>query len=287
MVAFKYNAVRVFDHKIRTPSISNTLWIMFYLFVFLGSLLNALRFALLGVSTVLCVDRWFEAISLTFHGLSTLALSMALNHQRRFRSSNAVPEEEAETDPLLKRYDHLRRNISALDVGFMLLFVVYDVMAWVAVLMTRTCTARDEVVAVEVFPWVFVGLFLLQRIPPLVLTGMIIFCPPAPPDQALANGTVTEDYLPPGGPSTKAKVLLGLATLFSVSGDVPLSLWKDAFGDSCVFWIGSGVDLVHLLYVIGLILYFAFLRSEYLRNMEEAIWGTVTKFQQSFDFRKF
>jgi hypothetical protein len=54
-----------------------------------------------------------------------------------------------------------------------------------------------------------------------------------------------------------------------------------------VFWVASGVDLVHLLYVIGLVLYFFFLRSEYHRNMEECIWRTVKTFQRGFDFRKF
>ncbi len=73
--------------------------------------------------------------------------------------------------------------------------------------------------------------------------------------------------------------------MLSVSGDVPLSVWALAFGTNCVFYIASGVDLVHLLYVAGLVLYFFFLRSEYLRNMEQCVWSAVKKFQRNFDFR--
>ncbi len=256
----QYNAVRVFDHKIRTPSISNTLWIGFYLFVFLGSLSNALRYALHAAGTLLA-DRWLEVVSLTMHGLSTAMLSLTLNHQRRFRSSGgAGGADDVETDPLLRRYDRLRSHVSPPDVLFVLLFVVYEVFAFLPVLG----------VAAAVLRWVFLGLFLAQRLPPLLLTVLIIFFPkPTDPE---AMGTVTEAYVAAEGPSGRAKALLGFATLFSVAGDVPLSLWSLAFGQDCVFWVASGVDLVHLLYVVGLVLYFFFLRSEYHRNMEECIW---------------
>jgi hypothetical protein len=124
--------VRVFDHKIRTPSISNSLWIAFYLFVFLGSVVNAIRFAL---SEVADQDKWFEIVSLVLHGLSTVSLSLTLNHQRRFRSSTESSSvEDSESDPLVRRYDRLRSTISMADVFFVLLFVLYVVFAWLAVL---------------------------------------------------------------------------------------------------------------------------------------------------------
>ena len=53
VVALKYNSVRVFDHKIRTPSISNSLWITFYASIALGSLLNAIRFATPAICLVI------------------------------------------------------------------------------------------------------------------------------------------------------------------------------------------------------------------------------------------
>ena len=98
------------------------------------------------------------------------------------------------------------------------------------------------------------------------------------------------------GPTTRAKALLAVATLLSVSGDVPLSVWTLGLGTQCILWVGSGVDIVHLAYVVGLVLYFFFLRSEYHRNMEDCIWKTVKRFQRNFsgpgtgggfDFKKF
>ena len=266
--------MRVFDHKIRTASISNTLWIGFYLFVFLGSLSNALRYALHAAGAP-GPNRWLEIVSLTMHGLSTMMLSLTLNHQRRFRSSGGSGgPDDVETDPLLRRYDRLRSHVSLADVLFVLFFAVYEVFAFLPVLGVAPLELR----------WVFLGLFLLQRVPPLLLTALIIFFPKPPQPEAM--GSVTEAYVAAEGPPGRAKALLGFATLFSVAGDVPLSLWSLAFGQSCVFWVASGVDLVHLLYVVGLVLYFFFLRSEYHRNMEECIWRTVKKFQQNWDFRK-
>jgi hypothetical protein len=138
-----------------------------------------------------------------------------------------------------------------------------------------------------------------------VLSILIVFFPKTrEPDPSA--GTVTEAaYVMSDGPTRNAKVssdfgfsvfwflkrrkpkiLLAFATVLSISGDVPLSVWALAFGDSdCVFYIASGTDLIHLLYVVGLVLYFLFLRSEYLRNMEQCVWSAVKKFQRNFDFR--
>jgi len=231
-----------------------------------------------NISKEVARDQYFEAVTLTLHGLSTLALSMALNHQRRFRSSGAVQMEDSETDPLLKRYDRLKRVLSPLDLLFMLVAATYVALVWPAVLM------RLEHVWLK---WAFLSVFLIQRVPPLLLAVMIIFFPKAP-ERGAVNGTVADGHQAPEGPSRKAKALLGLGTLFSVSGYVPLSLWTRATGTECVFWVASVVDLLHIFYVTGLILYFAFLRSEYLRNMEECIWGAVQSFQRNaFDFKKF
>jgi hypothetical protein len=75
------------------------------------------------------------------------------------------------------------------------------------------------------------------------------------------------------------------ATLLSICGDVPLAVWPLAFGSGCVIYVASGTDLIHVFYVAGLVLYFFFLRSEYLRNMEQCVWSAVKKFQRNFDFR--
>lgn len=73
IVGCKYNSVRVFDHKIRTPSISNTLWILFYLFIFLEAVLQAIRFAVKQISYNTTID-WQDArLSLPSSRSNTLA----------------------------------------------------------------------------------------------------------------------------------------------------------------------------------------------------------------------
>lgn len=223
----------MFDHKIRTPSISNSLWIGFFLFVFVGSLLNAIRFALPEVSEVPTRDKWFEIVSLTMHGLSTVFLSLTLNHQRRFRSSaEGVNVDDSETDPLLRRYDRIRNNITIVDILFVLLWVLYEVRSTlsppfnfgsvffegVCVACCATCRAVDCASGAlllvssslsnfnRVFQWTFLGVFVVQRLPALVLTVLIAFFPKArEPDPSV--GTVTElPYSTSEGPTRNAKV---------------------------------------------------------------------------------
>lgn len=183
------------------------------------------------------------------------------------------------------------------------MLIAYVVLAWVQVRASSPffwsphCPRQLNRESVK---WVFFGAYLAQRLPALFLTIWIVFFPPTPAPNA-GSGTVTEEPTAEAvndGPSRKAKVVLLLATVFCVSGDAPLSLWALAFGQSCVFWIGSAVDLLHLVYVIGLVLYFLFVRYEvqegegrewcgtqrrsslvqYLRLMEEAIWSNVSRF---------
>jgi hypothetical protein len=49
----------------------------------------------------------------------------------------------------------------------------------------------------------------------------------------------------------------------------------------CTFVFASWVDLIHVFYLPTLVCFFLFIRSEYLRNMEECIWTTVSQIQVS------
>ena len=49
----------------------------------------------------------------------------------------------------------------------------------------------------------------------------------------------------------------------------------------------SWVDVIHLLYLLSLLFFFLFVRSEFLRNIEECIWTTMGEIQETFDIRKF
>jgi len=117
----------------------------------------------------------------------------------------------------------------------------------------------------------FLCAFGVQRIPIVILVLMIVY-----------GRTSSTD-----GPTKKSKVFLVTAAVVNVAGDIPLTIWSAILPNTCIFVIASAVDLIHLCYLASLILFFLFLRSEYLRNMEECIWTTVSQIQDTFDFRRF
>ncbi len=91
MVAgFKYNSVTVFNRSIRTENISNTLWILFYLLTSMRGAINAVKYALDNEKES-SLDNYFFYTSIILRGLTAFALSLALNHQRRYRSSSTAP----------------------------------------------------------------------------------------------------------------------------------------------------------------------------------------------------
>jgi len=122
----------------------------------------------------------------------------------------------------------------------------------------------------DIFNWLFLSSYVLQRIPIIILVLLII------------TTRSTND-----GPTTQSKIFLGLAAGFNLVNDLPLTMWARFLPETCIFVIASYVDLIHLLYLFSLIFFFLFLRSEYLRNMEECIWDTVSQIQDTFDFRRF
>jgi len=119
----------------------------------------------------------------------------------------------------------------------------------------------------------FFAAFGLQRVPVIILVVMIVLVQKNTPE----------------GPSKHSKFYLIIAGILNTAGYVPLEVWSAIFGigRDCVFVVASWVDLIHLVYFTSLIFFFLFLRSEYLRNMEECIWETVTHIQGTFDFRRF
>jgi len=118
---------------------------------------------------------------------------------------------------------------------------------------------------------VFLSTFSLLRMPIVVFVILIALDNSARPD----------------GPTMMAKAYLLLGVLLSLTNDMPVHIWADLLPGGCVFWLASWIDLLHLLYLPALLCFFLFIRSEYLRNMEECIWTTVSQIQDTFDFRRF
>jgi len=262
VVGFKYNSVKVFNRKIRTQNISNTMWILYYCALGFRGACNTVRYALEERHEE-SLDSVFFLGSLILHGITAFALSLALNHQRKYRSSLPPPAGAApkENDPLLARYTWFKKTVSGSETLFFFMFVLYLVFLYLQIMKS------DD----QLYEILFLCAFAVQRIPIIVLVLMIIY----------GRNSSTD------GPTKQSKVYLVAAAVLNVVGDLPLTIWSAMLPGGCVFVIASWVDIVHIFYLISLVFFFLFLRSEYLRNMEECIWTTVSQIQDTFDFRRF
>jgi uncharacterized membrane protein len=58
-----------------------------------------------------------------------------------------------------------------------------------------------------------------------------------------------------------------------------------ALSDHCILENISVIDFINVAYLLALVLLFVFIRREYLRNMEDFIWKTVSQIQvRAFSF---
>lgn len=265
IIAFKYNSVKVFNKKIRTQNISNTLWIIYYISVGVRTCLNA---AMYGITThnSRVHGLLFEA-SIILAGINAFTLCLSLNHQRKYRSSappnpaQAVGNGAKEVDPMLPKMEVVKRLADPAEVMFFILFAVSLVLFFLAIFFQGK----------EVFVLVFVGSYGAQRLPVFVLSLIIV---------AHRNGNE--------GPTRQSKIYLFFAALFHLTNELPVFFWAQILPGTCIIWGGiSWIDLLIIFNYVSLVLFFLFLRTEYLRNMEECIWTTVSQIQDTFDFRKF
>lgn len=269
IIAFKYNSVKVFNRKIRTQNISNTMWIIYYLTVGLRTAAGAVLYGLPNPAQNKILHSIFFDAGLILSAINAFTLCLSLNHQRRYRSSappnptpQANPGSQKEGDALLGKSDLLKKSISPAEILFFAIFVVNLVFLYVSI----TNTQHQSL-----FILVFVGTYVAGRIPILILSFIIV---------AHRNGNE--------GPTRQSKVYLFFAAVFHVSSDLPIFFWNQILPTGCIIFNAmSYIDLLTIANYIALIFFFLFLRSEYLRNMEECIWTTVSQIQDTFDFRRF
>jgi len=261
LISFKYNSVKVFNRKVRTQNISNTLWIIYFLII---ACRNAFEAVILSLSErdADLVDMILTMHVLVFYGLGCFCLCLALNHQRRFRSSvpkNNTKDGTKESDPLIAKYDWCKRTFTGAEALFFFLLVVYFIFLYLEIVKKG-----------KIFDILFLTILGIQRVPVIILMAMII---------SLFRGS--------DGPTKQSRWFLFIASILNITGDLPLNVWAYILPGNCVFVVASWVDFFHLFYLISLILIFLFVKNEYQRNMEETIWSTVSQIQDTFDFRKF
>jgi len=272
IIGFKYNSVDVFNKKIRTQTISNTLWILYYMTLGLRGACNTVRYAM-DKTQEQRIEAIFFIASLTLHGFTALALSLALNHQRRYRSSSQQQSTHRESEPLIGHIqaDHhrnlstpsriksqIKKFISPSEIVFLLCFICFLVFLYLEI-------EKES----KVFYYILLAFFILQHIPIIILVFMISFS------------------LSPEGPTKKSRVLLFFGAIFNLSNYLPLFVWAQFLPGGCHLYIMSYVDLIQIFDFVSLLFFFLFLRSEYVRNVEECIWTAVSQIQDTFDFRLF
>jgi len=258
-IILKYNSVKVWDKSVSPLYISNTLWIIYYLAMFARASCNTIRYSL--KSTNVQVDSSLFQANLVLQGIAAFALSLTINHQRRYRSSapaHTTSASPTDKDPLLAKSESgWLKAISILEILFALFFLIYLVFLYLALIKG------------SVFREIFLAAFILQRLPILIMMLAIVI------------QSSTE------GPTRKSKIVFFFAAIFHLVNDLPTFIWIQILPVGCPIVIASYLDLVSLLNFISIILFFFFIRWEFLRNMEEVIWDNVNQIQTTFDFRRF
>lgn len=264
-IMFKYNSVKVWDKSFSPLYISNTLWIIFYMAIFARAACNTIRYALL-LDEERELRHYLFLTGLILQGIGALALSLTINHQRRYRSSapvhpNVTPGGEKETliNPAAAKQEvPWFKQITPLELLFAVLFLVFLVLFYLALVKKN-----------PIFEELFLGAFVAQRLPIIIIVIIIV-----------ARGSSD-------GPSTKSKVVFTLGSLFHLVNDLPTFIWTQILPPGCPIVVASWLDIISMFNFISVILFFFFIRWEFLRNMEEVIWDKVNQIQTTFDFRRF
>ncbi|KCV73004.1 hypothetical protein H696_00554 [Fonticula alba] len=189
---------------------------------------------------------------------------------------------------------------------YFFLFVVFLVAAYLNV------TFKNE----PPYYWFFFGSCILLRMPALVLTYIITTSPHGlfatcrgGDSTVLYNSLGNGRGVGPTGrsaatsaaitdasftPTTNAKILLVVGFLLTLFMTFPSSIWAELIlplsapgGSPCIIFFASWLDILYSGAIVGVLCFFFFLRSEYLRNHEESVWRTISRIQDYMDFRRF
>jgi len=278
--AFKYNKVQVLLKKFTSSKISNSAWTAYFLLISISALTSAIEYSVANDLN----SAWTTvslAMSLIFHGFVAFALTYALHHQVKFRSGSAPPSTskgqlnpDTSTTSLGTLYgsvstkQELSQKITKIKTKFGIVELCYVILLGIYLISTLFLFIFNYNNIAEA---IFMGFYFVQQIPSFVLIIMII---------VKKNASST-------GPKVLSKVFLGLGALLGLVGEIPLRIWAGILPDTCVFVIGSWVDLIHLIYAASIFFFFLFIRSEYKRNISEYQWDAVNEIEKTFGEGRF
>merc|ERR1711935_1200701 len=256
----KFNSVDVFGKRVRTRHISNNFWILYFAMSAVRSTVDVLRFdyqPINGGSAVFDAYMVCDAIAMS-------SLLYALNFQRKHRSRKSSIEEKPARQINGAGASGSRCILQKDTTWWSEAFIGVVFIGYVAVSVT-SCIITSNMA----LHWVLFGYVILARAL-IVMNGLFIFFKMHRLSRRSRLDVVDD------GPSLGTRVCLLFAVFLSALIDLPPSIWHQILPDECTFYIATPYDALQLLKLASLVLYFAVVRNEFKRNMEECIWTTVS-----------
>lgn len=261
---FKYNSVRVLNLTVRSHVISNTAWIVYLAVLFLRSALGAVIY---GMTPAQEEDKplklmvYFIADG-ALKSLEVLCLLWALHHQWKYRSSGFFQQEINSFNSgeySLTGSDHGIRPNRLFKSKSGALFVIQFLFAMLFLILLETLFYRNErSEGLKALYWTYLGMVWIQCITTIVWVISI------------AKNRHEE------GPTLITKILLVVAVIILLPGDIPSFVWSFCIQCKCHPWsFLTWYDIALFLSIPSVIIFFLVLRTEFLRLDQEAQYSVV------------
>jgi hypothetical protein len=163
---------------------------------------------------------------------------------------------------------------TGLRVFFSLQFLTILVLVFVLIAIIFEASNPGDVSGVYI--WTLFVFFIAQRLPIVLITCMILFSKRKSPEGLAV------------GPTLFSRTVLAIALILNLPNGIPLAYWYFFFRNTvlatkCIFYIASIFDVVIILYLFSLVFWLLFIRSEYIRNQEAAMFTAMQQTQNIFD----
>ncbi|KAH3761390.1 hypothetical protein Pelo_6789 [Pelomyxa schiedti] len=253
--AWNYNAIVVDGTKLRPPGISNTVWIVFFVSSSICGILRGL-YMCLGYGRDIFADTT-ELLSNIFEALAILLASLAVDFQRRFKSSKLfLGEESAKLVPQKKPVMTWQRKLIRLPCGVHcqmltiseIVFILCTLQFLIFLMVNQILDSDGGIM------WIYYISEAVASLPIIVVTVLVVIQRPVKI-----------------GPSITSRILLCGGTALLLVTLSPALTWALILPSECMPHASfmSWFDVIVGFSLLGLVFFFFFLRAEYFRQHRE------------------
>eukprot|EP00042_Codosiga_hollandica_P030700 m.179485 g.179485 ORF g.179485 m.179485 type:complete len:326 (-) comp53425_c0_seq2:1296-2273(-) len=265
----RFNSVAIFTRSVRTSTISNIMWLYFFLAICVHGLVACVRYVASVVQqrdsqNANQVDKSLFTLQTLTETAASLLLCYALFHQYMHRSSNTQPvysvgSNNADTQAFFNaERETLQSKWSAF---FSLLFLGSSTFGLLEIWDGNGTSA--------LYYYLYLGFRWSQFAVASGLTGLIV----------LSRLAV--------GPPTRSKNILAVGVVLYLVNVLPAEVWQYYVNQGCTFYVASTTDALVLISIISLFFLFIFLRQEFIRNKDATIYTTIAHIEDSMRFKAF